>query len=98
MTNRRFYRRRFLNRPRHHQGAHLIAEIELKRYNKSWWIDADVHLADCFRCVDLDFNVDSRGTERNALRKIALLREILTEFEAELHAAVDEMHARNAKH
>ena len=97
MTNRRFYRRRFLNRPRHHQGAHLIAEIELKKYNKTWWIDADVHLADCFRCVDLDFNIDSRATERNALRKIALLREILTDFETELQSAVNDMHTRNTR-
>jgi hypothetical protein len=97
MSDRRFYRRRFLNRPRHHQGAHVIAEIELKQYDKRWWIDADIHLADCFRCIDLDFTIDSRSAERNALRKIALLREILTDFEAELQAAADEMRTRNPR-
>jgi hypothetical protein len=51
MPTRRFYRRRFLNRPRHHQGAHVIADVELRTYSDdTMGVDGSVHLADCRRC------------------------------------------------
>lgn len=95
---RRFYRRRFLNRPRHHQGAHLIADVDLSSYkNGKWYVDADLHLSDCYRAIDLDFDAENRAEATNALRKIAILREVLAEFETALEAAVAEMVERNAR-
>ena len=97
MPTRRFYRRRFLNRPRHHQGAHVIADVELRIYSDdTMGVDGSVHLADCRRCVDLDFDACSGVEAANALRKIAILREVLDEFEAALTAATEEMLENNA--
>lgn len=88
---RRFYRRRFLNRPRHHQGAHVIAEVEVERWpGQTPSVSADVHLADCRRCITLDFDATTRAEAANALRKVALLREVLGEFEEALARAVDD--------
>lgn len=95
---RRFYRRKFLNKPRYHQGAHVIADIELKQYKDNpAYVDAELHLADCYRCVDLDFDVHTRADARNALRKLAVLQQVLADFETALVAAVDEMHDRNSR-
>lgn len=86
---RRFYRRRFLNRPRHHQGAHVIAEVEVERWpGQPASVSADVHLADCRRCITLDFGASTRAEAANALRKVAVLREVLADFEEALVRAV----------
>lgn len=87
---RRFYRRRFLNRPRHHLGAHVIAEVEVERWrNDEPTVSAQVHLADCRRCITLDFDASTRAEAANALRKVAVLREVLADFEEALGRAVD---------
>jgi hypothetical protein len=98
MPKHRFYRRRFLNRPRYHQGAHVIADVELRTYDDGTAaVDASVHLADCRHCIDIDFDVCSKDEVSNALRKITILREVLDEFETAFTAASEEMLEKNAK-
>ena len=51
------YRRRFLNRPRHHLGAHVIAEVDVERPDSGApYVDARLHLSDCSRHITLDFS------------------------------------------
>lgn len=84
-TKNAFYRRTFLNRPRHHLGAHVIADIALETPEAGRvWIDATVHLSDCSRHIDLDFSADTAREASNALRKIRVLQEVLADFEAAL--------------
>ena len=84
-TRHAFYRRRFLNRPRHHLGAHVIASIEVETPAKGRpYVEASVHVTDCSRAIDLDFSAGSRAEARNALHKVRLLREVLADFEASL--------------
>jgi len=76
-----FYRRRFLNRPRHHLGAHVIAEVDVERPDAgAAYVDARLHLSDCSRHVTLDFSAYDRREAENALRKVAVLRAVLDEF------------------
>ena len=76
------YRRRFLNRPRHHLGAHVIAEVDVERPDGGVaYVDARLHLSDCSRHITLDFSAYDRRDAENALRKVAVLRAVLDEFE-----------------
>ena len=80
-----FYRRRFLNRPRHHLGAHVIAEVDVESPDAGApYVDARLHLSDCSRHIILDFSTYDRREAENALRKVAVLRAVLEEFEAGL--------------
>ena len=75
------YRRRFLNRPRHHLGAHVIAEVDVERPDAGApYVDARLHLSDCSRHFTLDFSAYDRREAENALRKVAVLRAVLDEF------------------
>lgn len=77
-----FYRRRFLNRPRHHLGAHVIAEVDVERPDTGApYVDAHLRLSDCSRHISLDFSAYDRRKAENALRKVAVLRAVLDEFE-----------------
>ena len=83
------YRRRFLNRPRHHLGAHVIAEVELERPDTgASYVDARLHLSDCSRHITLDFSAYDRREAENALRKVAVLRAVLADFEEGLARAL----------
>src|SRR6476646_5899374 len=93
-THRAFYRRSFLNRPRHHLGAHVIADVTVERPRKGdSYVDACLHLADCHRSIELDFTAYARREAANALRKVRILREVLVDFEAGLRAALEEVDA-----
>jgi Zn-finger domain-containing protein len=86
-----FYRRKFLNRPRHHLGAHVIATIELRTDGHGAPnVDASLRIADCVRNILLDFDVYTPSQGRNAVRKARILRDILTEYVDALERAVDE--------
>ena len=86
-SRRLFYRRHFLNRPNHHGGAYVIASIERRRgTDGGTWLCADLVLADCDRVITLVF-----GDDANSLRKAKLLRDVLTEFTAELKSARAEL-------
>ena len=90
-TTRVLYRRRFLNRPRHHLGAHVIAEVEIERSSSSRpYVSADLHVSDCSRHITLDFSAETRAEATNALRKVAILRAVLADLEVALSAAVEE--------
>ena len=76
-----FYRRRFLNRPRHHLGAHIIATVDVETLDDGTaYVDARLHLSDCSRHITLDFSAYDRREAENALRKVAVLRAVLDEF------------------
>ena len=95
-TTRVLYRRRFLNRPRHHLGAHVIAEVEIQRDSSSRpYVSADLHVSDCSRHITLD-SADTRAEATNALRKLAILRAVLADLEVALVAAVEEAGLRSA--
>ena len=94
-SSRLYYRRAFLNRPRHHLGAHVIAEVSADSYAKGGdRLDASIHLADCYRCIDIDLSAGTRREASNALHKIALLRTILDEVEAAMTAGLEELDLR----
>ena len=79
------YRRRFLNRPRHHLGAHVIAEVDVECPDAgAAYVDARLHLSDCSRHITLDFSAYDRREAENALRKVAVLRAVLDELAAGL--------------
>jgi hypothetical protein len=90
-TRRLFYRRKFLNRPRYHTGAHVIASIELVNdEDRKPCVDASLRLTDCYRVIELDFDVRTRAEARNALHKVTLLRDIVSEYVDALERAVGE--------
>ena len=94
-TRTAFYRRRFLNRPRHHLGAHVIAEVFVERPDgRAPGVTATLHLADCNRCVTIDLDAYDRREAANSLRKIAVLREVIEDLERALNAAIDEVGLR----
>lgn len=94
-TTNAFYRRTFLNRPRHHLGAHVIADVTLERPTDGRpWVRADVHLADCSKHVTLDFDAETRREAANALRKVRILRSVLHDFEVALERSLDELELR----
>ena len=88
-TDKLMYRRRFLNRARHHSGAHVIASIDLVRNKKGRsYVDGGFRVADCYRVVELDFTIHTRADAKNALHKAKLLRELLEEFTDSLEKAI----------
>ncbi|MBM7787075.1 hypothetical protein [Tenggerimyces flavus] len=90
-TRKLLYRRRFLNRPRHHTGAHVIARVELVQYKKSpWYVDSSLRLADCYRVIELDFEIRNKTDVKNALHKAKLLRDLLDDFTKSLEDAVEQ--------
>lgn len=89
-TRKILYRRKFLNRPRHHEGAHVIASIELVSPEQDEpRVDGTLILADCRRNVHLDFDICTPSEARNAAHKARVLRDILTEYVDALDRAVE---------
>lgn len=82
MSTRRLYLRRFLNRPGHHAGAYVIAQVDVHagRKGHKGHVDAALTIADCRRVVELEFSAYGEAEAENALRKARLLRDIVTEF------------------
>jgi hypothetical protein len=94
-----FYRRSFLNRPRFHGGAFVLAKVKYEGYDSGAdWISADVRLSDCFKTVVLDFDASDRADRRNALHKARLLRDVLTAFCAAMEEACAEADRHEAEH
>ncbi|MFN8169298.1 MAG: hypothetical protein U0S36_10995 [Candidatus Nanopelagicales bacterium] len=82
-SRRLHYRRTFLNRPGHHAGAHVIAEIEETVSETDRYVDASLTIADCSRQVTLDFSLersDPVAVRRNALHKARVLRDTVVAF------------------
>jgi hypothetical protein len=90
--------RKFLNRPGHHGGAYVLAEVEdsthleMDRNELQSWVNITLVLSDCSRMVSYDFNLETASERKNSLHKIDLLVETLSRFreamyqEAELAA------------
>src|SRR5690348_11030227 len=85
-----FYRRRFLNRPRHHLGAHIIATVDVETFDDGTpYVDARLHLSDCSHHLTLDFSAYDLRDADNALRKVARLRSVLADYEDGLRLALE---------
>ena len=80
---KRYYVRKFLNRPGHHGGAYVLATVE-----QEW---SELEIADCSRHIRLEFPLDSRSDRSNSIRKAKLLAKVAVDFldalEAEAKAA-----------
>lgn len=91
-SRRVYYRRRFLNRPGHHRGAYVIADVTEVFGADGRWVDADLTISDCREVVVLDFAVylGSTAAERsNALAKARLLRDVVVAFTERLESVLD---------
>jgi hypothetical protein len=93
-TRRLYYRRSFLNRPGHHAGAYVIADVTLQRGTSGGLtVDGDLTIADCARVTSLDFYVASDASaaeRRNALHKARVLRDVVNDFVEAFEAALAE--------
>ncbi|MCA1704594.1 MAG: hypothetical protein LC808_15565 [Actinobacteria bacterium] len=86
--------RKFLNKPGHHAGAYLLAEVEDSRKHKKgkhdWpYVHVDLTLADCSRVVSFDFDLSSARRRANSLHKIDILVDSLIQFRDALRAEAD---------
>ena len=77
--------RRFLNVLGYNAGAYILAVVEDSSKHQerpdSWpFVEIDLTLADCGRVVSFDFDLNSRGSRRNSLRKIDIMIDTLTAF------------------
>lgn len=96
-----FYRRLFLNKPKHHAGAHIIASVKPtvtrdKKTKKVTWkeIDAELTIGDCRRVVTLEFSAYGKDYNRdlkNALYKAHTMLHVVTDFVAALEEAIEEI-------
>lgn len=92
-----FYRRVWLNRPRHHSSAHVIAHIGLDCDAEGRSVDAYLQIADCRRTIRLDFDLyddDGAHSRHNGLHKARVLRDVLVAFTESLEAAYTELAER----
>lgn len=99
------YIRKFLNKPKHQQGAFVIAAVE--REESHWedssggkrtnlWYYYTLQVADCNRNISLDFQ--ERKEERaNNLHKIDLLLDTFTKFRAAMVESYADMDAYEEK-
>lgn len=95
-----FYIRRWLNKERHHAGAHVIAEVRVRTWKghdkekkKYVSVDADLTIADCNRTVTLDFGAygDSFDRDKKNVRyKVNTLRHSINQFLDAVEQAYDE--------
>lgn len=85
-----YYRRVFLNLPRLHGGAYVLASVSA---NTAF---SYVTVSDCDRIVRLEFDQTGPRQRRNALRKVDLLIDTLTGFRAAL-AEAEELRRRQRR-
>lgn len=92
-----FYRRTFLNRPRHHGLGAVLAEVVLiSDAERPLEVEAAFEVSDCGRIVRLDFSVyaySDRGTAANVLHKARLLSDTAARFADALENAIAEQEA-----
>lgn len=74
-----YEKRVFLNRRGHHGGAYIHARLWSSAQDR---VGGTVTIADCARTVSLDFDGYDRGTRGNALHKLDVLINTLTEYRA----------------
>lgn len=83
--------RKFLNIQGYSANGFVCAQVEDSSNHTEdkhgWpWMDIELTLADCSRIVSFDFGLSTPGERRNSLRKIGILVDALTEFQAALEA------------
>jgi hypothetical protein len=82
------YRREWLNED---TGLATVQyEVEIMKYNQnsdSAYMHAYLSISDCTRQIQLEFGPDDDDSMENSLKKLALLRSVITEFEEKLIAA-----------
>jgi hypothetical protein len=92
MASLTFYRRCFLNRRGHHDGAFILADVHPESYvsdgHPALDVCAHVTIADCSRVVSLDFDVHTMAEANNALHKARILRRVINEFVDALERAI----------
>lgn len=82
--------RRFLNRPGHHAGAHVMAVVPdsssctKEGCDHRWCSDPELRIADCSSVISLEFDRDTASDRRNSLYKLDVLIDTLTRFRAAL--------------
>src|SRR5690349_13708358 len=96
MAHKPFYRRLFLNRRGHHAGAYAIAECAVETYRGKPDLDAYLKLADCSRVVTIDLSGSTIKEIDNAVRKVHVLHDVVTELCASVDAAAAEVKERRA--
>jgi hypothetical protein len=89
-----FYERLFLNPPRHHAGAYIIAEVETGAYDQHdggehRWVNSTLRISDCSRVIELDFPTGAGGHRDASMFKLDLLIETLTRFRAALQVGCE---------
>lgn len=90
-----FHHRRFLNKPGHHRGAYVLAEVALESHYPSdasapRFVSAYLTVADCARMATLDFDATTVAEARNAVHKVEVLQTALAEFRRALVEAIAE--------
>jgi len=80
MKEHGFYSRKWLNREGHYGTAFILAKVG-KKGNSG--IDATVTLSDCYRQIDLSFDVCDREDLENSRFKLDNIIETLTLFRDE---------------
>ena len=86
--------RKFLNIQGYSGNGFINAQVEdstdFKKDEHGWgWTDIQLDLADCNRMISFDFPLHTPGARRNSLRKIRILVDTLTEFQAALEAEAE---------
>lgn len=97
---KRFYARKFLNRPGYHSGGFLLFRVSPRVERKRAWVDIDFTLADCNRVVDLSFYIDahdSKADRENNLYKARLLRDNVVKFVDALEQASEWLATKDEK-
>lgn len=96
-----FYLRKFLNKPRYHAGAYLLASITREEYrNKDGetteiYYSTDLRISDCDRIVSLSLDDGDRADRANTMHKLDTLIDGLVRFRAALAKAHAEIEANN---
>jgi len=79
-----FERREFLNLAGHNGMANIVANIVKSNYgsrNDDYrHIDCKLDFADCSRVVNMEINLEDEYSRENALYKVDVLIDVLTEF------------------
>jgi hypothetical protein len=81
-----FYERLFLNPPRHHGGAYILAEVTSGENPSNRWVASELKISDCARVIELDFPVGYPDARQASMFKLDLLIETLTAFRSALQA------------
>lgn len=75
----KYYKREFLNKPKYHTIAFILASIE-KSDGCYREYDCELSIGDCSRIINLDLDLCSNEDYKNSMYKLDKLINILSEF------------------